>query len=235
MKNLLFLFLLSGFLFRVTAQSDPKAIEIIKKNIEATGGKDKMMAVKSMIRKMEISMPFGTSESESFYKNGKFYSKSTMGGNVVMEQKYDGNRVYMNGMQGTQTLDDEKAVKRMAQQGKIFPALDLYDETGTTLKFIGVEKVEGKDCNKVTSTDAEGNLTTLFYNVETGLLSKMIIKTEFQGNPVEQTMVFGDYKLVDGLQFSHKLTMNSGQFNMEMKISEIKLNPEIPDNTFLID
>lgn len=234
MKKFLFLLSLVALGFMGNAQSDPKAIEIVQKNIEATGGKEKMMAVKSMIRKMEVSMPFGTSESESYYKDGKFYTKSTMGGNVVMEQKYDGNRVYMNGMQGAQTLDDEKAVKRMSQQGKIFPALSMYDAT-SVLKLVGNEKVDGKDCNKITVTDADGALTTLFYSAETNLLTKMIIKTEFQGNPVEQTMVFSDYKAVDGLQFAHKMAMNAGQFNLDMKISEIKLNPEIPDSTFLID
>ena len=234
MKKSLFLLAFAVLGYMGIAQSDPKAIEIVQKNIEATGGKEKMMAVKSMIRKMEVSMPFGTSESESYYKNGKFYTKSTMGGNVVMEQKYDGNRVYMNGMQGSQTLDDEKAVKRMSQQGKIFPSLSLYEATAT-LKLVGVEKVDGKDCNKITSTDADGGVTTLFYSAETNLLVKMIIKTEFQGNPVEQTMTFSDYKAIDGLQFAHKMAMNAGQFNLDMKISEIKLNPEIPDSTFLID
>ena len=71
------------------AQSDAKALAIVQKSIEASGGKDKMMAIKTMIRKMEISMPFGTSESESYYKNGKFYMKSSMNGAVVMEQKYE--------------------------------------------------------------------------------------------------------------------------------------------------
>ena len=66
------------------AQSDAKALAIVQKSIEASGGKDKMMAIKTMIRKMEISMPFGTSESESYYKNGKFYMKSSMNGAVVM-------------------------------------------------------------------------------------------------------------------------------------------------------
>ena len=234
MKKLLFLFALSTLFFNVNAQSDPKALEIAQKVIDAIGGKEKMMAVKTMIRKMEVSMPFGTSETESFYKNGKFYTKSTMGGNVVMEQKYDGNRAYMNGMQGTQTIDDEKAVKRMAQQGRIFPSLSLYDD-GNTLKYVGVEKVDGKDCNKITSKDADGNETTLFVNTESNLLAKMITKGEFQGNPVEQTMIFSDYKAVEGLQFAHKMSMSTGQFNLEMKISEIKLNAEIPDSTFLID
>jgi hypothetical protein len=81
--------------------------------------KEKMMAIKSMVRKMEISMPFGTSESESYYKNGKFYTKSTMGGNVVNGTKIRWKQSLDDGMQGSQTLDDEKAVKRMAT-GKIF-------------------------------------------------------------------------------------------------------------------
>lgn len=159
------------------AQSDAKALAIVQKSIEASGGKDKMMAIKTMIRKMEISMPFGTSESESYYKNGKFYMKSSMNGAVVMEQKYDGNRATMNGMQGSQTIDDEKMLKRMEMQGKIFPSLSLTDED-ITLTYSGTDKIAGKPCDKITSKDKEGNETTLFFNSDNGLMVRMITKGE---------------------------------------------------------
>ena len=59
----------------LVAQSDAKSPSIVQQAIDAAGGKDKMMAIKTMTRKMEINMPFGTSESESYYKNGKYYAK----------------------------------------------------------------------------------------------------------------------------------------------------------------
>ncbi len=234
MKKVIFIFSIFLLGLPTYAQSDVKAIEIVEKSIASTGGKDKMTAIKSMSRKMEISMPFGTSESESFYKKGKFYSKSTMQGNVVMEQKYDGSRFAMNGMQGAQTIDDEKAVKRMAQQGKIFPVLDLLDE-GLSMKFEGTIKIEGKECNKIVSKDADGNESVMFFDAATNTLSRMMIKSEWQGNATEQTIDLKDYKMVDGLLFAHKMSMNTGQFQMEMKTTEIKLNIDIKDSMFLID
>lgn len=218
----------------VQAQSDAKAMAIVQKSIEAAGGKDKMMAIKTMIRKMEISMPFGTSESESYYKNGKFYMKSSMNGAVVMEQKYDGNRATMNGMQGSQTIDDEKMLKRMEMQGKIFPVLSLTSED-MALTYGGTDKIAGKLCDKIISKDQDGNESTLFFNAETGLMVRMITKGEWQGTVTETTMELSDYKPVDGILFAHKMDMNTGQFQMTMKITEIKLNPEVADSMFMID
>ncbi len=216
------------------AQSDAKALAIVQKSIEASGGKDKMMAIKTMIRKMEISMPFGTSESESYYKNGKFYMKSSMNGAVVMEQKYDGNRATMNGMQGSQTIDDEKMLKRMEMQGKIFPSLSLTDED-ITLTYSGTDKIAGKPCDKITSKDKDGNETTLFFNSDNGLMVRMITKGEWQGTVTETTMDLSDYKPIEGILFAHKMDMNTGQFQMTMKITEIKLNAEVADAMFMIE
>jgi len=233
MKKIL-LFLLTGFVFQINAQSDAKSLEIIQKSIEKSGGKEKLAAVKSMIRKMEVSLPFGTSESETFYKNGKMYMKSTMQGNVVMEQKYDGTRAYMGGMQGNQVIDDEATVKRFAEQAKIFPQLSII-EGQSTLTYGGMSKIDGKETHLIVSKDKEGNEAKLYFNAESGLMTRMVSIGEMQGTKVETIIDLKDYKAVDGILFAHVMSLNNGQFQMEMKITEIKLNPEIPDSTFFIN
>lgn len=233
MKKLLFI-LLAGFAFNGMAQSDPKALEIIQKSIEASGGKEKLSGIKSMIRKMEVSLPFGTSESESYYKNGKMYMKSTMQGNVVMEQKYDGSRAYMGGMQGSQVIDDEKMVKRMAEQAKIFPQLSIL-ESQAVLTYGGASKIDGKDVHLVISKDTEGNESKLYFNAESGLMTRMVSTGEMQGTKVETTIDLKDYKSVDGILFAYGMSLNNGQFQMQMKITDIKLNPEIADSMFFIN
>lgn len=215
------------------AQSDPKAIEILQKNIEATGGKDKMMTIKSMTRTMEVNMPFGTAEAEAFYKNGKFYTKSSTQGNIVFEQKYDGNRAFVGGMQGNQILDDEKAVKRIADQGKIFPMIDM--ETTTKLKYAGTDKVNGAECHKISTVSEDGNEGTMFFDSKTNLLVRMIQMGEFNGSKFESTIDFSDYKPVDNILFAHKMAMTNAQFSMEMTMKAIKLNPEIADKIFMIE
>ena len=233
MKKVLFI-LLVGLAFKGMAQVDPKALEIIQKSIDASGGKEKLSGVKSMIRKMEVSLPFGTSESESYYKNGKMYMKSTMQGNVVMEQKYDGSRAYMGGMQGSQVIDDEKMVKRMAEQAKIFPQLSIL-ESQAVLTYGGVSKIDGKEVHLVLSKDTEGNESKLYFNAESGLMTRMVSTGEMQGTKVETTIDLKDYKAVDGILFAYGMSLNNGQFQMQMKITDIKLNPEIADSMFFIN
>lgn len=233
MKISLFI-LFAAFVFKINAQSDPKALEIIQKSIEKSGGKEKLAAVKSMIRKMEVNLPFGTSESETYYKNGKMYMKSTMQGNVVMEQKYDGTRAYMGGMQGNQVIDDEQMVKRFAEQAKIFPQLSIV-EGQATLTYGGMSKIDGKDTHLILSKDTEGNEAKLYFNAESGLMSRMVSTGEMQGTKVETIIDLKDYKMIEGILFAHLMSLNNGQFQMEMKITEIKLNPEIADSMFFIN
>ncbi len=233
MKKILFLLLIAASQIS-NAQSDAQAVDILNKFITACGGTEKLAAVKSMIRKMESSTPFGSGENETLYKNGKFYAKTTMGGNVVMEQKYDGNRAYVNGMQGSQTIDDEKQLKQYSSQGKPFPLLD-FEKSGATYKLAGTEKIDGKDCNKIVATDKDGESSNLFFDASTNLLARMSQKRDFQGQEVESIFDFGDYKAVEGILFAHMMKLNLGQFAIDMKLIEVKINPEIADKTFLIE
>lgn len=233
MKNVLILCIALFVSVSLFGQSDTKSLEVVNASITAAGGKEKMEAIKSMIRTMEINMPFGTAESESYHKNGKFYMKSMMNGSVGMEQKYDGNRAFVGGMQGNQVIDDEKAVQRVAQQGKIFPFLDMTTDK-VTLKYIGTEKINGKECHKIVSKTEEGE-STIYFDVASNLLARMITKGEFQGNTFESTMDFSDYKEIEGIKFAHKMAMSNAQFSMDMKVKSIKLNAEIADKMFMIE
>ncbi|HNR07301.1 MAG TPA: hypothetical protein PKM27_08300 [Saprospiraceae bacterium] len=234
MKNSILLFLVLLLALPVLGQSDAKALEVIQNSIAKSGGKEKLSAIKTMTRKMEINMPFGISESEAWYKDGKFYMKSTMQGNVMFEQKYDGTRAFIGGMQGNQTIDDEKLIKQIANQGKIFPQLSIINGE-VTLKHDGMEKIEGEDCHRILAVDADGTTSKMYFNASTGLLSRMATTGEFQGTKVETVIDMKDYKPVDGILFAHKMQLNNGQFQMEMTVTELKFNVDIPDSMFFIN
>jgi outer membrane lipoprotein-sorting protein len=234
MKNSILLFLVLLLALPVLGQSDAKALEVIQTSIAKSGGKEKLAAIKSMTRKMEINMPFGISESEAWYKDGKFYMKSTMQGNVMFEQKYDGTRAFIGGMQGNQTIDDEKMIKQIANQGKIFPQLSIINGE-VTLKHDGMEKIEGEDCHRILAVDADGTTSKMYFNASTGLLSRMATTGEFQGTKVETVIDMKDYKPVEGILFAHKMQLNNGQFQMEMTVTELKFNVDIPDSMFFIN
>jgi hypothetical protein len=233
MKNLIAILICIAFTNAAIGQSDAKALEIIQKNMEVSGGKAKMAAVKSMIRTMEMSMPFGTSDVEAFYKNGKYYTKSMMNGQVGMEMKYDGIRLYMGGMAGNQTIDDESTIQKMiGTQAKIFPVLDL-ESNPTNLVYEGTAKINNKECHKIGVNDGTG--AKMFFDASTGFLVRLAQKSEWQGTEIENNIEFGDYKMIDGLAFAHKMSLTNGQFSMDMKVKEIKLNPDISDKIFMIE
>ena len=67
------------------------------------------------------------------------------------------------------------------------------------------------------------------------MLVRMIQVGEFNGSKFESTIDFSDYKPIDNILFAHKMSMTNAQFSMEMKMKDIKLNPEIADKIFMIE
>ncbi|MBP6795556.1 MAG: hypothetical protein KA143_10895, partial [Saprospiraceae bacterium] len=83
------------------AKSDAKAIEIMTSYINAIGGKEKLMSVKTMMTKMSASTGMGEITITNYVKDGKSAMKTEMAGSTVMEQIFDGTVVQVSGMGGT--------------------------------------------------------------------------------------------------------------------------------------
>ncbi len=205
----------------VAHAADPSGGELIEKYLKASGGKEKLAAVKTRIDTgtfMLVDMGM-----EASYTNTIAPPNSLMaldfGGQIVKNGTSDGIAWSVNPFQGnSKTETDNEPI--------IFPTMNLVDAIPFA-KYLGEEEVDGAACYKVETPNPEGGTLTFWFDKETGLLSKSL-----DANGV--TTALGDYKEVDGLTIAHKVTQSGGELNFEITITKVEIDPDVDDSTFEI-
>lgn len=218
-------------------ESDQKAIEVLKNYINAIGGSDKLTAVKSVMMKMSASTGMGDLLITQFIKDGKMAMKTEMAGSTVMEQKFDGTTLQVSGMGGNQNITDEKTLQGVRKQTRMFDELDQLTSSKSLKKYLGTEELDGKTVHKITVMDEDKNESTQYFDASSHLLMRTIAATEAMGQKSTQTMDFSDYQEVNGVKFPHQIKMSGGAipFPLDMKITTLMINSDLPDMLFKIN
>ncbi|MEP7267303.1 MAG: hypothetical protein ABI844_06710 [Saprospiraceae bacterium] len=216
--------------------SDAKAIDVMKKYIAAIGGKEKLMGIKTMMTKMTGSTSMGEINIINYVKDGKSAMKTEMGGTTVMEQVFDGTAIQVSGMGGKQTITDAATIKAAKKQANLFEELDQLLSDKVVKKYMGTEDLNGKQVHKIVVIDEDKKESTQYFDVVTNLLSRTISPVDAMGSTSKQTMDFEDYKDVNGVMFPHMVKMSGGAipFPLEMKITSMMMNSDLPDQLFKI-
>ncbi|MFP4025863.1 MAG: M16 family metallopeptidase [Thiohalospira sp.] len=204
--------------------------KIIDKYIEAIGGKEKLQSINDITMNASTVMN-GMEIKQTTYRKApnKYTMKMTMNGNVIMEQKFDGEKGKMKSFQGQQEITGEDL-----ENLKIDAALNAelkYDELGVEVSLVGIESIRDKETFKVKVVLPTGKTTFDYYDVETGLKiqSKQTISNP-QGE-FTQTQSYLDYQAFNEVKFPTKIKI-SGVQNMELTINTIEINTDLANDLF---
>lgn len=201
------------------------ANDVINKYLNALGGKEKLEGVQSYALMAEAEMQ-GTKLNLELKKTAKnqFMQDVKVMGNSMSKQVLDGDMGYMV-MQGQRKDLGEGELKKIKEESAPFPELN-YLNNNVVLE--GIETVEGKKAYKLRITDEK----SIFYDMESGLKLQEINTTEMQGQEMQQTLIYDDYKEVSGIQFPFKLTQSMGPQSIEFLVQELKVNEGVSDADF---
>ncbi|AKD54737.1 hypothetical protein [Spirosoma radiotolerans] len=217
------------------AQTTPTAEEVIDKYIAAIGGKDALMKVTDMTTSMSSEGQMGAILITRKQKlPNKFSMVINANGMEVMRQTGDGSKVAMGGMQGSRTLEGP-AAQQMTATNTIFPELH-YAENGVKTTLVGPEKVDNKDTYKLSHTTSDGSATwTDNFDATTGLKVQSVMTGKSQkGEAMMSTMVYSDYKDVNGIKFPMTIQQQSPRGPMTMTIDNVKINKGLKDSDFTV-
>lgn len=231
MKSIKYLFItmlaLSGFF--VSAQS---VDEVISKNIEAMGGKDKIGALKSI--KMTGSMNVqGTDISLTLVKLhmiGMRMDIEAMGTSNYRIANNTKGWIFMPvmGMAAPKEMDTDEfntSINQMDIQGNLFN----YKEKGTVVELSGKEMVEGSEAYKIKATFKNGQSTNYFIDTKTNRIVKTTAKRMVNGKEMDIETTFSNYKQnADGYWFSYSSTNSQGTIVMD----KIETNIPVDENIF---
>ncbi|MEM6829857.1 MAG: pitrilysin family protein [Bacteroidota bacterium] len=211
------------------------ATSVIEKYIEAIGGREKIEALKSVKMKMSTSV-MGQEMQMNWVKTkpDKFLMEVSMGGNVVQKQVFNGEKGKMLGMAGTQTIEGDKALD-MSVSAAMIEELAIL-EKGLKTKLIAVEDINGKDAYAIELTMPSGQVTTRYYDIDTGYLMRVVNQLASSEGSVALNMDFDDYQLFEGIRFptSIKQPINP-QLKMDVKVEEVLINAEVDLSSFQIE
>ena len=212
-------------IFEKPIPADVNAQSVLNAYIKAIGGKDRLAGVESVLMRAEASMQ-GTTINLEMKRTTKeqFLQDVQVFGNSMSKQVVDGNRGYtVNRGQRTDLEGDD--LERVKAESSPFPEVNWLN-SGVTLEKI--EAVEGEDAYVLKISDSK----KIYYSTSTGLKIKEVTVQEAQGQTVESSILYKDYKDVSGVQFPFTLSQSFGPQTIDFKVVEVKVNEGVSDADF---
>jgi hypothetical protein len=197
----------------------PDARDIINKYITAIGGRDAILAHKSMHGTGTVSVPSsgmnGTIEVFGAAPNLQVI-KISMGGLGEITEGFDGSHGWsLNPMTGP-TLKVGKELDQVKLDADFYS--DLRDpKTYPEVKTVDKVTFDGRPCYKVALTRIDGSQDIDYYDVETGLRAGVEGTRETQMGTITQTSVESGYKRIGKLLQPMLLTTKA--MGVEQKIA----------------
>ena len=234
MKNLIIfgIFILAMVLVQFVQAQTQTVDEVINKHIEALGGKEKLLSLKSV----------------------KYTGNINIQGNdvsiVQTKVNLKGMRIDISvaGTENYQFVTPEKGFVYMPVQGMTEPSpmpedqvksgqnqLDIqgpflnYKEKGTAVELLGIEKLNGEDNYKLKVTFKNGLVTTYFIGAKNYYINKTVSKRNINGEDMDMETTFADYKQnADGFWFAYSTTSMQG----DLIYDKIETNITVDENIF---
>ncbi len=217
------------------------ADELIEKNIQARGGREKMNAVKTL--RMTGKIVVGPGIEAPFVREAsrpnKLRMEFTIQGMTAV-QTYDGTNAWalmpFLGKKDAEAMSADE-LKEVEDQADIDGPLVDYKSKGHTVELIGKEDIEGTPAYKLKVTKKNGGVDYTYLDSETFLEIKGESKRTVRGQEVELETSIGDYKEVDGVLYPFSVQQKpkgaqAAGNNFAVTIEKIETNPTLADDRF---
>ena len=195
----------------------PGADEIIARHVEAIGGEDAIRAHTSMTRKGTFEIPaMGMSGDMTTYHMApdKGFVHVSFAGMGENSQGYDGEIGWIEDpMQGPRLLEGAElnALKRQLRAHADLEYSEHYPER----KTVGEGEWSGQPAYQVALVDADGNESSRYFSIETGLLLGEEGSTTNNMGTTETKTTWTDYKEFGGVRFAGSVTLSLVSVGME--------------------
>ena len=198
------------------------AENVIDKYIEAIGGKDKVMGVKTTMMVADATVQ-GTPvvlTMKSASPNKTSQTISVMG-NVMSKSVFDGTSGYQEARGQRMDMPADQLEKA---KNNLTPFGDMAYKNG---KLDRIEPVDGKNFYVIKFEDVEA-----FYDLETGLKAKEVRTVMGPNGEVKVPTTYSNYKVVDGILFPYEIGQKMGPMDLKFIVKEMKVNSDVTDEDF---
>lgn len=211
--------------------------ELIKNNLEAKGGVEKINAFKTgkMTGKMMVQnfeMPY-----IMWFKKPNQVKMEMVFQGATMMMAYDGNIVWQispfTGSTDPRELTGEQADQVKDSSEMLDEPFIDYEKKGHKIELLGKEDLEGTQVFKLRLTRKDGQVTDYFIDAENFIeLKTSTVKKKQDGTEVKIDTIYGDYKPAAGVMIPHSLSFSFNRMSMSMTLDAVEPNVELAEDFF---
>jgi outer membrane lipoprotein-sorting protein len=210
--------------------------DLIKKNMDAHGGAQRLKAIKSTKAAGKIQMQGINAPVTIITKRPNFARVEINLQIGPYIEAFDGQTAWrvnpLTGSHAPETISGEEAKDILETADMEGPLVD-YRRKGHKLELAGREKVEGVDTYKLKLTLKSGEVKYIYLNTRTHLEVKQTTRRLDHGVEIEVETYYGDYKPVDGILIAHSYEARVGGQTVQITtIEKIEINSHIDDDIF---
>ncbi len=212
--------------------------EIVAKAVEARGGRDAMLAVKTVKITGKVHMPNGMEAPLvwEWKRPNKLRSEVTIQG-MTLIQAFDGTTAWMivpfQGKTDPEEMPKEQA-QRMEEQADFDGPFLGGAEKGYKLELVGKVDEEGTEAYKIKVTNKFDDTTYYYLDTDYFLVFKEEGKRTIRGQEIEFESSIGDYKKVGDLliPFSTESRAKGSEQGQSVTFDKVELNVDLDDGLF---
>jgi hypothetical protein len=235
------LLLLPAALCLSLISSAQTAEELVAKNIEAKGGMDKIMAIKTMRMTGKTVLPggfVGAVSQENSRPNLVRETFSLQGMTAV--QAYDGTSGWQiqpfGGRKDPQLMGEDDLRDLLIDSDFDGPMVN-YKAKGNTVEYLGHDVVDGDDALRLKVTLKNGDILYYYLDPDTYLEIRKEVQEFIRGSVKESATEMGSYKPVAGVMFPFSLA--SGPKNdptswQTTTVDKIEVNVPLENSEFAV-
>jgi len=234
MKNLIiFGFFVMALIFVQFAHAQT-VDDVLDKYMAAIGGKDKLLAMKSVYMQGVSVMANGTEITNTTYKvQDKLFRNEIdfgMGTSVTIITPEKGWRSNPRNGGAFEPMAAEALQASLYQMDCAGPLVN-YAAKGHKAELVGKETVDGNECFKIKLTAKGGKEITYWIDSKTYFINQSSQKTSGRGGDMEIVFAYKDYKAVEGVQFPFSVSTTGG-FSGTMTYEKIEVNKPVDEKLY---
>jgi hypothetical protein len=211
------------------------AEELVNKNIEAKGGREKMKAIHSvrMTGKLNAGQGFMATVSQENMRPNLVRQTFSLQGMTAI-QAYDGSEGWQiqpfGGHKDPEMMGEDDLRDLLLAADFDGPLVD-YKEKGNTVEYLGHDVVDGDDALRLKVTLKNGDILYYYLDPDTFIEIRRESQQFIRGSIREHVLDMGSYKPVNGVMFPYSLSEGSKSNPSEQitTIEKIEVNVQIPN------
>ena len=220
------------------ANTDARAVDLLKRIIDAKGGLDALRKVRTVVAeaqtmfRMEQGSLASTTKTYVVYPD-KFRVDATVGGAEV-SQVFNGGTAWMRDPRGVVEVPSPARAEMAASVRRdMMPLLVAAAEGKLMLRLMPEESRQGQVLRAIELSGEGFSPVTLYVNAQNQVTRQVFTIPGPEGRSLRAEEVFSDFRAVDGVQVPFKAELlHDGQQILSRALTSVTFNGPIDDKLF---